>query len=183
MKYLCLSVLIVFSVFVFANDRPKLKVENNLIYKSILDYHQSKNSDKFQQVVKHLDPLLNYFAKDHPQLKKELLDAFGANGAGVLQEKLANIVKTDIMNVLYLISIAEIQCNESYDLNIAFASYQVISPYVSQKHGADLDKKIKNKFNTILKIHTTDHGGKKHRHCTRAKAEAISVLVENINKI
>ena len=101
----------------------------------------------------------------------------------VFQEKLANIIKADILDVLDLISLAKIQCNQSYDLNIGFSSYQIVSPYVKKRHGEELDKKIRKKFQTILKIHTTDHGGKKHRHCTKEKADAIIDLMQVINTI
>lgn len=183
MKILFLSFCLGLFCFSFAHNRPKLKVENNLIYKSILDYHQSKNSDKFQQVVKHLDPLLNYLSANHPNLKTELNESFNSDESKKFNVALTNIVKVDVLDVLNLIADAEIKCNESYDLNIAYNSYQVISSFVVSQHGSELDKKIRNKFDSILKIHTNDHGGKKHRHCTRNKAEAISELIDSINRI
>tara|TARA_B100001094_G_scaffold330254_1_gene395027 strand:- start:1060 stop:1509 length:450 start_codon:yes stop_codon:yes gene_type:complete len=144
---------------------------------------QENNAQKFQKILGYLDPLLEYLKEKNKNLKNDINEAYESKKEAVFQEKLSNIVKADILDVLDLISLAKIQCNQSYDLNIGFSSYQIISPYVKKRHSEELDKKIRKKFQNILKIHTTDHGGKKHRHCTKEKAIAIIDLMQIINKI
>mgnify|MGYP001258553083 CR=1 FL=1 len=163
--------------------RPKLEVQNNLIYTSMIKCYQEKNTPKFQKILTYLDPLLEYLKATNKNLRSDLTAAYNDKSELVFQEKLSNIIKADILDVLTLISLAKIQCNQSYDLNIGFSSYQIMSPYVKKRHGEELDKKIRKKFQTILKIHTTDHGGKKHRHCTKEKADAIIDLMQVINTI
>lgn len=128
------------------NNRPKLQVPNNLIYASIIEYYQDKNIENFEKTISHLDPLFKYLKEFNKNLKSDLIKAFYDKNNIVFEEKLSNIIKADILNILNLIALAEIQCNESYDLNIGFSSYQIMSLYVKKRHGEELDKKIRKSF-------------------------------------
>tara|TARA_B110000211_G_scaffold229116_1_gene286374 strand:- start:572 stop:1138 length:567 start_codon:yes stop_codon:yes gene_type:complete len=179
------GIAILYSLNGFSQTRPQVNPAPNLIFTSMLKYAAPLDKIKLEKTIVHLKPLLVLFKeKNNVDYETSLNTAIKGGNVDSVKMVIYKTIKADILDILNRIANGEINCNENTLLNVAQKDYLLLSEFVvKDETGIKHDVKIKKKFRTILKIHTKEHGGKKHRHCTKDKAIGISELIETISSL